>query len=796
MTTTTIYQDASQPIQDRVRDLVARMTAEEKVAQLGSTWVDELQDGYAFSESKAASWLKNGIGQVDRVGGASTLNPRANAEMTNAIQAYLAKHTRLGIPAIIHEECCNGYMALGATCFPQMAGLASTWMPELASAMTTVVRAQMRAVGAHQGLGPVLDVARDPRWGRVEETFGEDPTLTAQMGVAYVRGLQGPDLRQGVMATAKHFLSHALAEGGLNCAPVHLGPIELRDVFLMPFEAVIKKAGLASIMNAYSELDQVVVAASRTLLTDLLRAELGFNGLVVSDYEAIMMLHTFHAIARDWVEAARLALNAGIDVELPATLCYGAPLLEAVRSGQVDQALVDTAVSRLLTKKFELGLFENPYVDARQVTSVFETPQQRALARQIAQKSIVLLQNEGDLLPLPKTLSTLAVIGPNANEARHMLSDYSHQPQIELRMHVSPHASSTLNYTLDENGLLEGSVAIPTILDAIRQKVSPATQVLFAPGCTVLGDDARYAEPDRHNGSGFDEAVRAASQADAVIAVVGDRSGLIPGCTSGETCDRAELGLPGIQEELIQAVLATGKPTVLVLVSGRPLAIPWIAEHVPALLEAWLPGEEGGAAVADVLFGDVNPGGKLPMTFPRAVGQVPIYYNHKPSGGRSHWYGDYVALSTQPLFPFGHGLSYTHFEYANLHIEPAHVLLEGSVTIQMEIKNAGERTGDEVVQLYVRDRFASIPRPVKELKGFKRLTLEPGETRQLSFDVQVDQLAFYDEALHLIVEPGTIEVMLGSSSDDIRLEGSFEIVGSQTRRVPERIFSCQVTTRP
>ncbi|MBN1887613.1 MAG: glycoside hydrolase family 3 C-terminal domain-containing protein [Thermoflexales bacterium] len=783
MTTKTLYQDASQPIQDRVRDLMARMTLEEKVAQLGSTWVDELQDGQAFSESKAAAWMKNGIGQIGRVGGASTLSPRANAEMTNAIQAYLVKHTRLGIPAIIHEECCNGYMALGATCFPQMAGLASTWMPELASAMTGVVRTQMRAVGAHQGLGPVLDVARDPRWGRVEETFGEDPTLTTQIGVAYVRGLQGPNLREGVMATAKHFLSHALAEGGLNCTPVHLGPIELRDVFLAPFEAVIRKAGLASIMNAYSELDQVVVAASRTLLTGLLRNELGFDGLVVSDYEAIMMLHTFHAIARDWAEAARLALNAGIDVELPSTLCYGDPLLEAVRSGQLEQALVDTAVSRLLTKKFELGLFEKPYVDVEQVASVFDTPQQRALARQIAQKSIVLLRNEGDLLPLPKTLSTLAVIGPNADEARHMLSDYSHQPQIELRVAVSPHAPSTLNYKLDAKGLLEGSVAIPTILDAIRQKVSPATQVLFARGCTVLGNDK----------TGFDEAVRAASQADAVVMVMGDRSGLVPGCTSGETCDRADLGLPGIQEELVQAVLAAGKPTVLVLVNGRPLAIPWIAEHVPALVEAWLPGEEGGAAVAEVLFGDVNPGGKLPMTFPRAVGQVPIYYNHKPSGGRSHWYGDYVALSTRPLFPFGHGLSYTRFEYANLHIEPSQVPPEGSVTIQFELKNAGERAGDEVVQLYVRDRFASIPRPVKELKGFKRVTLQPGQTRRLSFELQVDQLAFYDEALQLIVEPGTIQVMAGSSSDDIRLEGSFDIVGDQARRVPERVFSCQVT---
>ena len=776
-----LYQNAACPIPDRVKALLTHMTLQEKVAQLGSAWVFELQEGQAFSEAKASSALGNGIGQITRIGGGSTLDPRASAEMANAIQSYLVNRTRLGIPAIVHEECCSGYLALGATCFPQIIGLASTWTPELAEAMTSVIRTQMRAVGAHQGLAPVLDVARDPRWGRVEETFGEDPTLASQMGIAYVRGLQGPDSHKGIMSTGKHFVSHAMSEGGMNCTPVHLGPREVRDVFLMPFEAVIREADLASIMNAYSEMDGEVVAASRAIMTDLLRGELGFTGLVVSDYEAIRMLNDFHCVAPNLAEAARLALCAGIDVELPTTKCYGRPLLEALQSGRIDEALVDTAVSRILQKKFELGLFENPYVDVEQVLAVYDTPEQRSLARQIAQQSIVLLKNEGGLLPLKKATGTLAVIGPNANEARNLLGDYSHPAHIEHLLHANPELAVTLGYDPNAGRLARGSVVIPTVLDAIARKVSPETRVLFARGCEV----------NSSNRAGFDEAVQVAQKADAVILVMGDKSGLTLDCTSGEFRDRADLGLPGVQEELVRAIAATGKPVVVVLVNGRPLAIPWIAQHIPAVVEAWLPGEEGGPAIADILFGDANPGGKLPMTFPRTVGQIPIFYNHKPSGGRSHWQGDYVSLSAAPLFPFGHGLSYTRFEFSNLCIDPPRVEV-GSVRISLDIKNIGERTGDEVVQLYVRDEFASVPRPVKELKGFKRIKLDPGETRSVVFDLSVDQLAFYDQDMHLVVEPGTIHVMVGSSSEDIRLSGSFEILGSQKRCVPARIFTCPV----
>lgn len=773
--TTPIYKDSSRPITERVQDLLVRMTLEEKIVQLGSCWVYQLQDERGLSEDKAAALMKQGIGQITRVGGGSTLAPVESAKMANAIQAYLVNHTRLGIPAIVHEECCSGYMALGATCFPQIIGLASTWMPELAEQMTAVIRQQMRAVGAHQGLAPVLDVARDPRWGRVEETFGEDPLFTAQMGVAYVRGLQGDNLRDGVMATGKHFLGHGISEAGMNCTPVHIGPRELRDVILMPFQAVVQEAHLACMMNAYSELDNVVVASSRAVLTDLLRGEIGFDGLVVSDYRAISMLYDFHRVAIDEAHAAHLALNAGIDVELPQTKCNGAPLMQAVKSGLCPESLIDISVERILRKKFELGLLENPFVDVEQVMSVYETQEQRQLARKIAKQSIVLLKNENDLLPLNKNIKSIAVIGPNANEARHLFGDYSHPAHVETLLERQPELAALLKCDPHSNGIVPGSVQTQTILDAIRKKVSPDTKVIFAQGCAVNNADK----------SGFAEAVKIAQQADVVVLVVGDKSGLSINCTSGESRDRADLGLPGVQQELVEAVAAVGKPTIAVLVNGRPLSIPWMVEHIPAIVEAWSPGEEGGNAVADVLFGDVNPGGKLTMTWPRAVGQIPIFYNHKSSGGRSHWHTDYVDLSVTPLFPFGHGLSYTQFEYSNLKIEST----DTRATISAEIKNIGTRAGDEVVQLYIHDVVASVPRPVKELKGFKRVRLAPGETRTVVFELPFDILAFYDEAMQLVVEPGTVEVMVGSSSHDIRLNGSFEVTG-QKRVIARRVFGC------
>ncbi len=471
-------------------------------------------------------------------------------------------------------------------------------------------------------------------------------------------------------------------------------------------------------------------------------------------------------------------------MELPTTDCYGAPLLATTQAGTLAQTVIDTAVARILHKKFELGLFEQPYVDVDAVPSVYEMAEQRQLARHIAAQSMVLLKNDQQVLPLSKSLKTLAVIGPNADEGRHLLGDYSHPAHIQTLLDKDPGLATLLKCDPQSDGIVEGSVQVPTILDAIRDHVSAETRVLYAAGCAVNS-------PDR---SGFDEAVRVAQAAEAVILVVGDKAGLTMDCTCGETRDRADLGLPGVQQELVEAIAATHTPIVLVLVNGRPLSIPWIAENIPAVLEAWLPGEEGGAAVADVLFGEVNPGGKIPMTFPRDAGQIPIFYGHKPSGGRSHWHGDYVSLPTTPLFPFGHGLSYTQFEYSDLKIDLPQVET-GHVTISLSVKNIGTRAGDEVVQLYTREEVASVPRPVKELRGFKRIHLSAGEVRTIEFELPIDLLAFFDEALHLVVEPGPIQIMLGSSSEDIRLCGAFEITGDAPRRVTQRVFGSAVRVR-
>jgi beta-glucosidase len=728
--------------------------------------VYELLEDLSFSEAKAGALLSQGIGQITRIGGASSLEPAAGARLANTIQAFLIEHTRLGIPAIVHEECCSGYMARGATCFPQTIGLASTWTPELAEAMAGVVRTQMRAAGAHQGLSPVLDVTRDPRWGRTEETCGEDPYLTSRMGVAYVKGLQGTDLKQGILATGKHFVGYGMPEGGMNWAPAHLPARELREVFLRPFEAAVKEAKMASMMNAYHELDGVPCGGSRELLTQILRQEWGFDGIVVADYFAVDQLATYHHVARDQEEAARMALSAGIDVELPSTDCYGAPLYQAVQAGRIPEMLVDQAVGRVLEMKFRLGLFEQPYVDEERVPHVFDSPEQRALARQIAQKSMILLKNQGELLPLRKNLGAIAVIGPNADSVRNLVGDYAYPCHIESLADMRRSHQGIFHTPVpDRVEMVDNFVPIISILEGIRRRVSAQTRVLYARGCDVL-DPAR---------DGLAEAAAAAREAEVAIVVVGDKAGLTGSCTSGEGRDRAELGLPGIQEELVRAIYETGVPVVVVLVNGRPLALPWIAEHVPAILEAWLPGEEGAEAVADVVFGDYNPGGKLPMTFPRGVGQVPIFYAHKPSGGRSHWKGDYVELSSRPLFPFGHGLSYTCFEYANLRVEPARVAPDGRVTIAADVKNVGSRAGDEVVQVYIHDVEASVTRPVKELKEFQRISLEPGEQKTVSFSLAMSALGFYDRDMEFGVEPGAIDVMVGSSAADIHLRGTFEI---------------------
>jgi beta-glucosidase len=767
-------------IEQRTKSLISQMTLDEKLAQIGSYWMWDLQTNGQLDDAILATKLRHGIGQITRVAGASTLDPVSAAKASNYLQKFLMERTRLAIPAVIHEECCAGAMMLGGTLFPQMLGLASTFQPELAEAMTTVIRKQLLAIGARQGLAPVLDVGRDQRWGRIEETFGEDPTIVSHFGMAYIKGLQSENLAEGVMATGKHFIGHSLSQGGLNCAPVHVGMRELYDVYLAPFQAAIRDAKLASIMNAYPELDGDVVAASRRILTDLLRGKLGFDGVVVSDYEAIIMLNNFHKIAASDSCAAVLALQAGIDVELPTTVSYGEPLKSALDSGEIDLEFIDQAVHRHVKKKFELGLFENPYVEEGKVLEVFETAEQRQLARQIARQSMVLLKNDG-LLPLPKTIQTLAVIGPNADDGRTQQADYSYAAMRQLMQLKAAENSAFLDF--DAAMLEQHEIKITSVLEGIKAAVSSNTKLRFARGCENLS----------RNTAGFEEAVKAAQEADAVVLVLGDRSGLTPDCTAGETRDSADLKLPGVQEELAQAILATGKPVVLVLMTGRPYVLSALSEKANSILQAWLPGEEGGSAIADILFGEASPGGKLPVSFPRSAGQLPLYYSAKPAGTRSHWYGDYVTEKVTPLYPFGHGLSYTSFEYRDLKIEKQQASDGESVEISFQVENTGHVAGDEVVQLYIHDEIASTPRPVKELKGYARFTLQPAETRLVTFDLPLNQLAFYDNDLELVLEQGSMDVMVGSSSEDIRLHGKLKIVGGSKMLVDRRVFFCPVT---
>ncbi len=758
-----IYKDPSQPMDVRTKDLISGMTLDEKIAQIGGIWSYEVIEAGKFSPKMAESLIKNGIGQICRPGVSTGLPPNDMAELINYIQKFLTENTRLGIPALVHEECLNGFMAKTATIFPQIIGMASTWEPELVNKMTRVAKTQMMAVGVRQGLSPVLDVVRDPRWGRLEETFGEDPYLIAKMGIAYVKGLQGDDLQNGVVATLKHFVGYGLPEGGLNWAPAHIPPRLLREVYLYPFKEAIKEGGALSVMNAYHEIDGIPCGASTELLTNILRKEWGFEGIVVSDYYAVENLQSYHRIAPDKANAARLALTAGIDIELPRHDCYAQPLKEQVEKGAVSNTLLDRAVSRILRLKFKLGLFDNPYVKSKEAAEVFDLPEHRKLALEAARKSIVLLKNKDNILPLNKNIKTIAIIGPNADVQRNLLGDYTYPAHIEITI-MAAEATGAQLPAPDERAD-HVTVPVVTILEGIKARASKGTKIMYAAGC----------EYNSMSRDGFPEAVKAAKAADAAIVVVGGKSGLTPDCTCGEMRDSVEIRLPGVQDELVRAIHETGTPVILILVDGRPLVLGWIVEKIPAIIEAWLPGEEGGNAVADVLFGDYNPGGKLPISFPANVGQIPVYYGHKPSAGRSQFWGDYVDASTSPAFEFGYGLSYTTFNFTNLRIEPKRVALTGKTSVKVDIKNTGSKAGEEVVQLYINDVFAKITRPVKELRGFKRIALEPSETKKVEFELPTEALGFYDKDMKFTIEPGIFKVMIGRSSKDIVLEGKFEV---------------------
>ncbi|MGB5732304.1 MAG: glycoside hydrolase family 3 N-terminal domain-containing protein, partial [Acidimicrobiia bacterium] len=755
------YRDASLPVDERVLDLLERMNLDEKLAQLGSTYVYEILDRNELDPDRAARIMAHGIGHISRIGGASALEPCEVAEIANAIQHDLATRTRLGIPAIVHEECLAGVMAKGATVFPQGIGVAATWDPDISYAMGRAIARQMRAGGAHQGLAPVLDVCRDPRWGRVEETSGEDPYLVACMGVATVRGLQAGGKEGGVIATAKHFAGHGAPEGGMNSAPPHISPRELHEVFLFPFEAAVRVAGVRSFMHAYHEIDGIPCIANRDLLVDTLRDQWGFDGTMVSDYNGVEELVVTHRLVPTLTEAAAASLEAGVDVELPNTAGYGEPLKAAIESGRLDEAFVDRSVARILRQKFDLGLFEDPDVPA---SGMKPSADDKALAQAAAQASFVLLKNDGAVLPLGDTGGSVAVIGPSADDARLLLGDYSFAAALEImeEARIAVDAFSPAPHEALPEPDLSG---IPTMLDAVVRRAGDSVEVKHARGCEVSGTST----------DGFAEAVAVAAEADVAVLFMGGKSGMTLDATTGEFRDRTNINLPGVQEQLLKAVAATGTPVVLVLVSGRPLS-PDVS-RADAVLHVWLPGEHGAEAAAGVLFGDVSPGGKLPITIPRNVGQIPIYHGHKPTGGRSRLRGEYVDASNTPLYPFGYGLSYTSFKVSAPQLASSPLETDGVVSVSVAVANIGSMAGDEVVQIYARRESAPVTRPVRELVGFKRIHLEPGVTRTLSFELAADQFGFYDREMRYAIHPGTVTISAGTSSSDVSGSVNVELVG-------------------
>ena len=750
------YQNPKLSVEQRVNDLVSRMTLQEKVGQLRCTlaWnyytikgknvepselfkkdIAEGQIGMLWGTYRADPWTQKSL--------ENGLNPELAAKAGNALQKYVIEHTRLGIPLFLAEEAPHGHMAIGTTVFPTGFGMAATWNPALIEKTGEVIGQEIRLQGGHISYGPVLDLAREPRWSRVEETMGEDPVLAGELGAAMVKGLGGGILSKpySTIATLKHFIGYGTTEAGQNGGITIAGARELQESFLPPFKKAIN-AGALSVMTSYNSLDGIPSTCSKALLTDLLRTQWGFNGFVVSDLYSIDGIHGTHRVAETKQQAGVMALKAGVDADLGA-LAFGR-LEDAVQKGMVTEAEIDVAVKRILKMKFEMGLFEHPYVDAAQAKQLVRSDNNKAVALQVAREVITLLKNQNHVLPLSKTQKVL-VCGPNADNVYNMLGDYT-APQ--------------------EDG------NVKTILAGIRNKL-PASQVTYVKGCAVRDTTA----------SNIAEAVAAAKEADVVVVAVGGSSArdfktsyketgaavtdskTISDMDCGEGFDRATLTPLGHQMQLLKALKATGKPLVVVYIEGRPMDKSWAAQHADALLTAYYPGQEGGTAIADVLFGDYNPAGRLPVSVPANVGQIPVYYNKKPP--MPH---DYVEMSARPLYAFGYGLSYTTFKYDDLNIEETG---DTQFKVTFNVTNTGDMDGDEVVQLYLHDEFASTAQPMMQLKKFSRIFIPKGETKQVSFTLEAEDLEIVDQEMNHVVETGDFTVMIGPSSDNIILKATF-----------------------
>ncbi|MEX3813844.1 glycoside hydrolase family 3 N-terminal domain-containing protein [Paraburkholderia sp. BR13439] len=776
-----LYRSPAAAVEERVADLLARMTLDEKIAQLHAAWLVLSADGnhkarsidFAQSANQITvdEILQYGLGQITRPLGTHTVEPKEGVRALNELQRRMVEDTRLGIPVMAHEECLVGLMIKDATLFPSPLNYAATWNPRLVGEVGTIIGEQARSIGCHQGLAPVLDVSRDPRWGRTEETLGEDPYLVGVLACHYVKGLQGE--QRDLLATLKHFVGHSASEGGRNHAPVHVGPRELNDVFMLPFEMAVKLANAGSVMPAYHDVDGVPCHGDRTLLHDTLREKWGFDGLVVADYAGVDLLYSHHAVARDSASAAALAFNSGLDVELPGHEC-AVHLKEALERNEITEATIDTAVSRVLRVKFQLGLFENPYVDPERVD--VKSAAAGDTAYQVALESAVLLRNQGDVLPLDANgADKIAVIGPTADDPLALLAGYS------FPVHLI-------------NSGEQSTASIATPLRSLRALLGNE-RVIHAQGCDIIkerragapvfpGDvsldltgDAHCDELISKDTDGIAAAVEAARQAGVALVFVGDLAGLFQSGTVGEGSDTDSLDLPGVQQALLQAVVDSGTPTVVVMTGGRPYNLGGLEDRIAAQIMAFAPGERGAEALADLLVGRANFSGRLPLSVPKSAGAVPYVYNHRLKSA-----GTPIAYHFGCRYPFGFGLGYTQFRYGDLALAHSEVPIEdGTIELSFTLDNIGARDGTEIVQIYVRDRHASVARPVRELKAFARVPLAAGASARVRVKLPVDMLNFTDARGERIVEPGDFDLLVGSSSRDIHLSGTVAVAGSATR---------------
>lgn len=789
---TEIYKDPQRPVNERVADLLARMTPEEKFAQMHAYWLilspegnhrerSDLSDDFAGVSEQAdlATRLQRGVGQITRPLGTHIVEAKEGVRAANRLQKTLVEETRLGIPAMFHEECLVGLLCKDATLFPSSLNYGSTWDPELVERAAAAIGAEARATGCHQGLAPVLDVSRDVRWGRTEETFGEDPWLVGVMATRYVQGLQGKS--RDLLATLKHYVGHSFSEGARNHAPVHLGFCELNDTFLLPFEMAVKLANAGSVMPAYHDIDNQPGHSDHFLLTGVLRNQWGFDGLIVADYGGVSLLHQHHGVSHDGAESIALACNAGLDIELPKDDC-ARHLGEAVERGLISMEKIDEIVGRVLAHKFRLGLFERPYADENAV--VLQSDEARSVAREVATRSLTLLENRGALPLAPG--QRVAVIGPTADDPLALLSGYSFPVHLII------------------SDMLEQTTQVTTPLQALREQLGEAN-VRYAKGCHIIekrmagapvfpgdsGNKPMQSPPVSRDLSLIAQATEQARQSDVVLAFVGDLAGLFQSGTVGEGSDTDSLALPGVQQQLLEALVETGKPVVVVMTGGRPYHLGGLESRVAALLMAWAPGQEGGHAIADVLSGKAEPQGRLVVSAPKSAGAMPYYYNHKLKSG-----GTPYAFHFGARYPFGYGLSWTQFDYSPLTLtEPEVAVDDGVINVSVTVTNSGERKGSEVAQLYVRDKVASMVRPVQELKAFQRVTLEAGACARLTFSLPVDMLNFTRRDGERIVEPGEFEIQVGASSADIRATATVTVTG-ETRILGQQwkmLSHCEVS---